>query len=51
MEVSIKLENINGKRGMAVYVAGRCIKHGLTEAEASALVARLVNEQFSQAKI
>jgi hypothetical protein len=51
MDISLKLESVKGKRAMAVYVSGRCIKHGMTEAEAGALMARLLNEQFAEAKI
>ena len=51
MQVSLKLENHNGKRGMAVHVAGQCVKNGLSEAEAAALMARILNEQFAQPKL
>ena len=51
MAVSMKLETSNGRRSMAVYVDGRCVKSGLTEAEANALVARLLNEQFAAPRV
>jgi hypothetical protein len=51
MDITLKLENIDGKRGMSVYVSGQCVKQGMPEAEASALMARLLNEQFAEAKI
>jgi len=45
----MKLETSGGRRSMAVYMDGRCVKSGLSEAEANALVARLLNEQFAGA--
>jgi hypothetical protein len=51
MDISIKLETFKGKRGMAVYVSGQCVRHGMTEAEAGALMAKLLNARFSEAKI
>ena len=51
MDISMRLERENGRKAMAVYVSGRCIRHGLSEAEASALVAQLLNEDFAHARI
>lgn len=51
MEISIKMENSSGRRTMAVYASGRCVRNGLTEAEAGALAAKLINEQFAKAKV
>jgi hypothetical protein len=51
MAVSMKIESSNGRRSMAVYLDGRCVKRGLTEAEANALVSRLLNEQFAAPRL
>ena len=51
MDISMRLEKVNGRRAMAVYVAGRCIGHGMSEAEATTLVAKLLNEDFAHARI
>ena len=51
MEISIRLEMAGGKAAMAVYVSGKCIRKGLTEAEAGALAARLLNEEFAQPRL
>jgi len=51
MAVSMKLETNKERRSMAVFVDGRCVKSGLTEAEANALVSRLLNEQFAAPRL
>jgi hypothetical protein len=51
MNITMKLENLNGQHRMAVYLAGRCVERGLTEAQAGELVARLLNAQYAEAKI
>lgn len=51
MDIALKLEKINGRTMMAVYVSGRCVRDGLSEAEATALIARLLNEEFAHARV
>lgn len=51
MDISMRLEKVNGRKTMAVYVSGHRIRQGLSETEASALVAQLLNEDFAHARV
>ena len=48
MDVSMKREAVGGRRSMAVYVSGRCIRSGLSEAEALALMAAVLNGELAR---
>lgn len=50
MDVSMRLESVDGKRGMSVYMSGHRVKSGLSEEEALELMASLLNSQFAEAK-
>lgn len=50
MDIAVKRELVAGRPAMAVYCAGRCVEKGLSEQEAMALLASLLNNQFTQAK-
>ncbi|WP_162559290.1 hypothetical protein [Microvirga sp. 17 mud 1-3] len=50
MEVSIRRQQVNHRPAMAVYVSGRCVETGLSEQQAFAKMAELLNAQFAEAK-
>ncbi|MBZ6078175.1 hypothetical protein [Microvirga puerhi] len=49
-DVSMKREVVAGQPTMAIYVSGRLFRSGLSEQEATSLMAELLNRQYTEAK-
>lgn len=50
MDVSINREIVDGRPRMAVHVCACCVRSGLTEQEAVALMAELLNGELARPK-
>jgi hypothetical protein len=50
MEVSVKIER-QRRHTRSVYVDGRRIKSGLTQAEADEVIRKIINEDFARPRV
>ncbi|WP_194164546.1 hypothetical protein [Microvirga thermotolerans] len=51
MEIAIRRQDVDGRPAMAVYVSGRCVGAGLSEQQAVAMMADLLNAQYAGATL
>ena len=50
MEIKVKLDQL-ARNIRSIYVDGRCVKTGLSAAEADALIRKLLDEAFARPRL